>query len=102
MADYRLNAAAFRAELLNAPWMVAEMDARAVKGFYAAEAEAPVDTGAYKAGLYVASGKNGGIHHDRAWAEFGASSEDAPFVEYGNGHSEGQHVITRAIGAVQS
>lgn len=97
MTDYRLNPVAFRAELLNAPWMVAEMDRHAVKGFEFAESVAPVDTGAYKSSFFIRSGTNGGVHHDRAFAELDNTADDAVFVEYGNGKQDGQHVMHRAM-----
>lgn len=97
----RLDPAAFRAELLNAPWMVAEMDRRAVKAFEFAEAAAPVDTGEYKRSFFVRSGTNGGVNNDRAFAELDNTAPDAVFVEYGNGKADGQHIMHRAMDAMR-
>jgi hypothetical protein len=103
MTSYHLNYGAFRALVLNAPWMVAEMESHIGRAFSAAEAISPVDEGGphpgrYRASFRVRSGTNGGIHHDRAFAELSNDSPEAVYVEWGNGHEgTAQHVLQRAI-----
>lgn len=100
MPSYRLDPVAFREELLNADWMEAEMLARAERGKEFAESIAP-DAPPYGVGYIssfeVKSGKHGGIHGDRAYAELSNSSEHAVYVEFGNGHDNGDHVLGRAM-----
>lgn len=97
MPNYKLNHTAFREELLNAPWMVEEMRKRAERGKAYAEQIAPVDTGQYAASFEVESGTHGGIHGDRAWALLSNSDPAAPYVEFGNGHDHGEHVLLRTM-----
>lgn len=107
MTSYHLDKAAFRVEVLNAPFMVAEMKARAEKALAFAESIAPVDPKAAHPGLYKASfsadsGTNGGVHHDRAWGELSndAMVGDFPLavaVEFGTQHQAGQYVLTQAL-----
>lgn len=102
MTTYRLNPAGFRAHLLNAPWMVAEMHRRAERGKDFAEDVAPVDEdgphpGRYKESFTVESGTRGGIHHDRAYATLRNHAPEAIYVEFGTERQEAEHVLTRAM-----
>jgi hypothetical protein len=102
VARYHLDRAAFREHLLNAPWMVAEMRSRAERGKAFAESIAPFDEtatdgGHYKDSFSVDSGTHGGLHGDRAYATLKNTDAAAPYVEFGNGHDNGQHVLTRAL-----
>jgi hypothetical protein len=101
MTRYKLRPAAFRAEVLNAAGMVAEMRSRAERVKAAAEAIAPADTGQYAASFTVSSGTGGGVHRDRAYAKVRNSDPAAPYVEYGNGREgTAQHVMQRAKDAL--
>lgn len=104
MARYRLDRAGFEEHLLNAPWMEAEMRRRAEAAAEFARSIAPVDSGEYVASIEVASGTHGtpgSAKQARAWAEVRATSADAVYVEWGNGHDEGAHVMTRTLDALR-
>jgi hypothetical protein len=107
MAKYRLNRAGFREHLLNADWMVAEMDGRAQRAYEFALSISPVDEDGdvhYKDSFMIASGKNGppdSDERDRAWAELSNVSPHAVYVEWGNGHDEGAHVMTKTLDALR-
>lgn len=115
-ARYRLDDDGFREELLNAAFIVAEMKARAERGKEFAESIAPYragDHGAeyvhYKESFEVRSGTHGPDtagreKRERAWAELTNTSDHAGHVEWGNGTPEyqGAHVLTKAIGVMQS
>jgi hypothetical protein len=100
VARYHLDRAAFREHVLNAPWMVEAMKSRAERGKVFAESIAPVDTGEYAASFEVESGTHGGLHGDRAYATLKNTDPAAPYVEFGNGHDNGEHVLTRALDAM--
>lgn len=97
MARYRLAPAGFREHLLNARWMVDLMKAKAETGKAFAESIAPADTGEYASSFTVDSGTHGGIHGDRAYATLTNTDPAAVYVEFGNGHDHGEHVLTRAL-----
>lgn len=100
MTSYRLDRAAFRQHLLNAEWMVAEMQQRAERGQAFAESVAP-DAPPYGEG-YVASfdveaGRDGGVHHDRAYATLSNSDDAAVYLEFGTERTEAHHILTRSL-----
>lgn len=100
MTTYRLDRAAFREHLLNAEWMVAEMDRRAVKGYEFARDISPDATPleeGYIASFVIFSGRDGGTENDRAYAELANTSDHAVYVEFGTEHQEAHHVLTRAM-----
>src|SRR5437899_4645250 len=101
----RLDWDGFREHLLNADFMVAEMDARAVKGYEFARSiapDAPEIGEGYVASFVIFSGKHGGPKRNRAYAELWNVSDHAVYVEYGNGAGyQGDHVLTRAMDAMQ-
>jgi hypothetical protein len=125
VTTYRLHPGNFRKEILQADWMLAEVEARANRGLAFAEATAPRDSGKYSSSFRVRVRKNGGIHKDRAEAllvntdpaalsiEFGhferrsngrfasGSADDAP-VPFARGGTfvPGHHTMTRAIDAM--
>lgn len=100
MTTYRLDLARFREHLLNAEWMVADMDRRAVAGYEFAREIAPDATPleeGYVASFIIDSGRDGGVHHDRAYAFLGNYSPHAVFVEFGSENNAAHHVLTRAL-----
>lgn len=100
MTTYRLDRAAFREHVLNAPWMVEHMRARAERAKEFAESiapDAPPYGEGYIASFNVEAGTNGGIHHDRAYATLSNDDDAASFVEFGTERQEAQHVLTRAL-----
>lgn len=106
MADYRLDHAAFRGLVLNAPWMVDEMRRHAEAVKTAAESLAPVGdpasdphAGRYRDSFRVESGTAGGVHGDRAYATVSNDSPEAVYVEFGTERQAAQHVLTRALDA---
>lgn len=105
MPTYRLDYAAFNEHLLNADWMVAEMARRAEQARALAEELAPVyaqgpHPGRYKAAFRVSSGKHGGAHHDRAYAELSNDAPEALSVEFGTEHNDARHVLVQSLDAV--
>jgi hypothetical protein len=104
MAKYRLDRKGFEEHLLNAAWMEAEMRQRAEAAAEFARSVAPVDTGKYLASIEVDSGTHGtpgSAKQSRAWAEVRATSPEAAYVEWGNGHDEGAHVMTKTLDALR-
>jgi hypothetical protein len=100
MTTYKLNRAAFREEILNAPWMVGEMERRAELGHAFAESiapDAPPIGEGYIKSFVIFKGRDGGIHGDRAYAELANYSPHALFVEFGTDTNEAHHVLTRAM-----
>jgi hypothetical protein len=81
---YRLNPGAFRRNLLQADFMVAEMLRRAERVKAAAEASAPVSSGKYKTSFRVRVKKRGGIHADRAEGIVSSSDKGALAIEFGH------------------
>ena len=101
-AKYTLDPVAFRENLLNAEWMVALMHSRAEEGAAFARSIAPVDEesdhpGRYKAGIGVESGRDGGVHHDRAYGRVTASAPESRFVEFGTEHNDAHHVLIATL-----
>jgi len=102
-AKFKLDPAGFREHLLNAEWMVAEMDRRAQAGYELARSiapDAPPYGEGYVASFLITSGRDGGIHHDRAYAELVNYSPHARYVEFGSEHNEAHHVLGRAMDAM--
>lgn len=110
MAEYRLDPEAFRREVLNSDFMLAEMTARGERVKAAGEASAPVDThgahpGRYRDSFHLEVGKDGGVHDDRAYAIVSndAQTDDgqslAVFVEYGTENNPAHHTLLRALDA---
>jgi hypothetical protein len=100
MTSYRLNPAAFREHLLNAPWMVEHMRQRAEEGKAFAESiapDAPPYGEGYIASFEVEAGRDGGIHNDRAYATLRNTDDAAVFVEFGTERTPARHVLTRAL-----
>jgi NOL1/NOP2/fmu family ribosome biogenesis protein len=91
VTKYKLLPAQFRKNLLQADWMVAEMRARAEKVKAAAEAIAPIETGAYKRRFRIRTRKRGGIHNDRAEALVVNTDPAAMSIEFGH-TSNGEYV----------
>lgn len=89
-------------EMLNAPWMVAEMVRRAEKGKAFAETIAPVDQtgphpGRYKAAFRVEGKVGGGTRHNRAAGRLINDAPEAVFVEYGTANNPAHHVLLRSL-----
>lgn len=103
MTQYKLLPAQFRQNLLQADWMVAEMRARAEKVKTAAEAAAPIETGAYKQRFRIRTRKRGGIHKDRAEALVVSTDPAAMSIEFGHSahgeHVDGHYTLTKALDA---
>lgn len=100
MTTYRLDPAAFREHVLNAPWMVEEMRRRAEHGKTFAESiapDAPPHGEGYIASFEVESGVGGGLNHDRAYASLRNTDDAARFVEYGTPTNAAHHVLTRSL-----
>jgi hypothetical protein len=90
--------------MLNAPFMVAEMERRMSNAKDFAEAIAPVGdpatdkhSGRYLASFHVDSGNYGGPSRDRAWAALENDSPEALYVEYGERGAEPYHVMLKAL-----
>jgi|SRR5882757_8063872 len=92
-------------EMLNAPWMVAEMHARAERvkeaaiGLAAEHVSTDDRYGHYIDDFEVDSGTEGGIHHDRAWARVTNDNEIAAYVEFGTSKMTEQAILRRALDA---
>lgn len=112
MTKYTLDPVAFRENLLNAPFMVEEMKRRAEAIKALAEATAPVDEegphpGRYRDSFSIESGRDGGIHSDRAYAIVRNDAVTdgkkpislAVVVEFGTEHSPAHHTLGRAMDA---
>jgi len=105
MTSYRLNPAAFRELVLNAEWMVAEMAARAERGKEFAMSvapDAPPYGEGYIASFEVESGRDGGIHGDRAYGRLSNGDDAARYVEFGTPTIQPHHVLTRALDAMSA
>lgn len=105
MTSYRLDPAAFRKLVLNAPWMVEEMRSRAEAGkaFAVSVApDAPPYGEGYIASFEVESGTGGGVHHDRAYAELRNTDDAARYIEFGTERTHAHHVLTRAADVMQA
>lgn len=100
MTTYRLDPAAFREHVLNAPWMVEEMRQRAERGKAFAESiapDAPPYGEGYIASFKVDAGTNGGVHHDRAYGTLSNSDDAAVFLEFGTEKMPAQHILLRSL-----
>jgi hypothetical protein len=106
VTTYRLNPGNFRREVLQADWMMAEVESRAQRGLVFAEATAPRETGAYSTRFRVRVRKNGGIHKDRAEALLVNTDPAALSIEFGHFTANrttfvpGHHTLTRALDAM--
>lgn len=89
---YKLFRANFRREVLQAEFMLAEMEYRAGKVKDTAEAIAPVDTGRYSRSFRVRGIRNGGIHRDRAAGVVYNTDPAAVIIEYGSTRQNGTRV----------
>lgn len=92
------------ADLLNAPFMVAEMRRRAERVAARAAATAPVGNpatdrhaGRYKASFRVESGAGGGVNHDRAYGRVINDAPEAFYVEFGTSRQEARHTLRNAL-----
>ena len=102
-AEFKASFSGIR-EMINAPFMVAEMRRRAERVAARAEATAPVGDpatdphpGRYKASFRVESGRHGGYRHDRA---YGRAVNDAPenfIVEFGTSRQAAHHTLRNAL-----
>lgn len=104
MANYKLNPAGFRANLLQSDFMAAEMAARAERVKAVAEASAPIETGHYKESFEVKTSKRGGIHNDRAEGRVITTDPAALSIEFGHltqggTFVDGHYTLTRALDA---
>lgn len=91
-------------EMLNSPWMEAEMRRRMENAQALAVSIAPVGdpsedshSGRYKDSFSVDSGVHGGVHSDRAWAELVNDAPEALYVEYGNRGREPYNTMLKAL-----
>jgi hypothetical protein len=105
MTTYKLDHAAFRVHVLNAPWMVEHMRARAERGKAFAEAIAPYDPTStdgshYKDRFRVEVKTDGGIHHDRAEATLWNDDDAARYIEFGTEDTPAFHVLSKALDAM--
>jgi hypothetical protein len=99
-ANYRLNPAAFRHHLLNAEFMVEHMRVLAERGKVYAKSvapDAPPYGEGYIASFHVDAGRDGGIHHDRAYAVLSNDDDAAVYVEFGTENQHGRHVLLSAM-----
>jgi len=92
MSTYRHDYKAFGALVLNAPWMEADMRARAERVKALAEAIAPYDPtdrdGEHYRDFFEAdSGTHGGIHHDRTYGRVSNTHPAARYIEFGTAES---------------
>ena len=90
--------------MLNAPFMVAEMERRMSHARDLAEAIAPVGdpaedphSGRYLASFHVEAHPYGGVHNDRAEGELINDAPEALFVEYGSRGAEPFHIMLKAL-----
>lgn len=111
---YTIDEAAFRAEVLNSPAMVAHCRAIAENAHAIADATAPFDANDpdgihYRDQFEVSSGTNGGIHNDRAFGRLenndvsydrnGTPFSVAAAVEFGTARTSAHHTIRNAMNA---
>lgn len=96
MTTFRFDPVAFREQVLNADWMVAEMASRAERGLAFAEGIAPRRTGRYADSFGVQAGKDGGWSGDRAYGLLYNDSDHAVLVEYVDHH----FVLHRSLDAM--
>lgn len=89
-------------EMLRAPWMQAEMKARAEKVKALAESIAPVDTGEYKSKFEVESGvKESSKGTRRAYGRVKNTAGHAIDVEYGGEHTPAHRTLGKALDAAK-
>lgn len=104
-ATYRHNYKAFDSAVLCAPWMVANMLARAERVKAAAEASAPVSDDADNPhrGRYKASfSASGGVRTSptrRAYGRVTNDAPEAPFVEFGTKNNPRHRTLGKALDA---
>lgn len=99
-ADYRLDPASFRHNLLNAEFMVEHMRKRAEEGHTYAKSvapDAPPYGEGYIASFEVEAGRDGGVHHDRAFGVLRNTSPHARYVEFGTENNRAHHVLLAAM-----
>lgn len=104
MTDYHLDYGAFRREVLQADFMVGEVEKVAERIKDEIVATAPERTGHYRSSFSTRTRKRGGIHNDRAEAQVTTSDPGALAIEFGRSapdgsHVEGHYTMTRAIDA---
>lgn len=88
-------------QLANGPEVHALLRARAQLGAQFVRGAAPVDTGAYRAGVDVVDVGRGGPRRDRAEVQLRANSDDAVFVEFGSHGRPGRHLLARALDVIE-
>lgn len=89
-------------QLANGPEMHALLFTRARRGADWIRANAPVQTGHYRAGIRVTDAGRGGPRHDRAEVRIEATSDDAIWVEVGARGRPGHHLLSRVIPIVEN
>jgi hypothetical protein len=99
---YQLDYEAFGEHVLRAPWMGAEMVARAERGKAFAESTAPYDAADptlrhYRDSFYVTGTLHGGTRHDRAEGRLSNDDDAAVFVEFGNKNTEEHATLRKAM-----
>jgi len=90
------------AEMLNAPWMAAEMGRRAEAGKAFAEGVAPYDVDSkdgthYRESFSTSSGVGGGAKADRAYGRLENDDDAAFFLEVGTKNNAAHHILGRAL-----
>lgn len=89
-------------EMINEPWMVADMHVRAERVAAVAESTAPVfetgpHPGRYKAGFRVTSGSHGGLNGDRAFGRVTNAEPESFHAEYGTVNNPAHHTLGAAL-----
>lgn len=85
-------------EMLNAPFMVAEMRRRAERVASRASATARRgETGQYATSFRVESGAHGGLNHDRAYGRVINDDEGSVYEEFGTSRQEARHTLRNAL-----
>lgn len=84
MTTYRGSYSGLRRNLLQADFMVAEMERRAQRILEVAEATAPEESGHYKESFRVKTRKRGGYKNDRAEGRVVNTDPAALSIEFGH------------------
>lgn len=93
--------------MLNDPFMVAEMRARAERGKAFAEATAPFDPKSkdgshYKDSFVVSAGANGGPKGNRAFGRLSNTDDAAFYIEVGTSDTPAHHTLGKALDVMEA
>lgn len=92
--------------MLNDPFMVAAMTARAEHGKTFAEATAPYDPTSpgphYRDSFVVTAGAHGGPRKNRAYGRLSNEDPDAFWIEVGTHDTPAHHTLARALDVMEA